>query len=114
MDMKKLLTALTAITLLNSPTAFAQWDYGNISLVGNYNGDYFLKVTNVPDENNALPAYSGKLFKLSSGLGTDGFAVALAAVSSKKQVYMNSNVENQTGAYPVISVIYLTNKPITE
>lgn len=112
--MKKLLTALTAIALLNSPTAFAQWDYGNISLVGNYNGDYFLKVTNVQNENNALPAYSDKLFKLSTGLGTDGFAIALAAVSSKKQVYISSDVENQTGAYPVINVIYLTNKPITE
>jgi len=112
--MKKLLTTLAAITLFNAPVALAQWDYGNLSLVGNYNGDYFLKVTNVPDENNVLPSYSEKLFKLSSGLGTDGFAVALAAISSKKQVYMNSNVENQTESYPVITVIYLTNKPIVE
>lgn len=103
------------LLLLLSPLSFAtQWDHGSLSLVGNYNGDYFVKVTNITDNNNAVPSYTEKLFKLSNQLGKDGFAVALAAISSKKQVYLNSDVDNQTGSYPVISVIYLTNKPAIE
>lgn len=106
---------LAALGFLFTSSAFSQqWDHGNLSLVGNYNGDYFLKITNVPDHNNAIPSFNEKLFKLSENLGTDGFAIALAAISSKKQVYMNSDIDSPSGSYPVISVIYLTNKPAVE
>lgn len=103
------------LTLLLSSMCFSvsamQWDYANLSLVGNYNGDYFVKATNIPSESNPIPSYSERLFKISDQLGKDGFAVALAAISSKKQVYMSSDIDTQSGAYPVISVIYITNKP---
>lgn len=105
----------TFLTLLLSSMSFSlsamQWDYGSLSLVGNYNGDYFVKVTNIPNESNPIASYSDRLFKISDQLGKDGFAVALAAISSKKQVYMSSDIDTQSGAYPVISVIYITSKP---
>ncbi|WP_462146589.1 hypothetical protein [Pseudoalteromonas gelatinilytica] len=111
----KLLKVLAFIMLPLSSTATAQqWDHGSLSLVGNYNGDYFLKVTNVTNDSNPVPSYNEKLFMLSKALGKDGFAIALAAISSKKQVFMSSDVDTQIGAYPVISIIYLTNKPVSE
>ncbi|MAD02191.1 MAG: hypothetical protein CMK65_01000 [Pseudoalteromonas sp.] len=111
----KSLKFFTFLVLLFSSKTFAQqWDHGSLSLIGNYNGDYFLRVTNVPNESNAVPSYNERLFKLSKSLGKDGFAIALAAISSKKQVFISSDVDTPTGAYPVISIIYLTNKPVIE
>lgn len=98
------------LMFFSSFSATAQWDYGSVSLVGNFNGDYFVKVTNVANEANTIPSYSEKLFKVSEQLGKDGFAIALAAISNKKQVFMKSNVDNQTGEYPIISILYITDK----
>jgi hypothetical protein len=111
--MKRILTTLALAGTLFSSVAQAQWDFGTVTLAGKYNGNYFLKVNNVENSNNTVPSYSNKLFILSDGLGIDGFAIALAAVSSKRQIQFQSTVDSQgSDEYPIIKVMYLTDQSI--
>lgn len=112
--MKRILIALALAGIVFSGMADAeQWDYGTVKLTGKYNGKYYVKISNVENTGNNLPSFKNRLFSLSDGVGVDGFAVALAAITSKRQVLINSNVDNYaSGEQPVIKIIYLTDELI--
>lgn len=112
--MKRILTTLAlAGTLFSGVAQAEQWDFGTVNAAGKYNGNYFIKVTNIENTANNLPSYKNKILILSDGLGIDGFAIALAAVSSKRQIQFQSNVDAQgSGEYPVVKVMWLTDQSI--
>jgi hypothetical protein len=109
--MKKLFALASMVGITFSGLVQAQqWDHGVITLAGKFEGKYLIKVDNIENTNNQLPSFTNQFFTLSDSVGVDGYAVALAAITSKRQIYFNSNIDDYGTQYPIIQIIYLTDK----
>lgn len=109
--MKKLLVLLSVLNIgFQGIVQAQQWDHGVITLAGKFEGKYLIKVDNIENSNNQIPSFNNQFFTLSDSVGVDGYAAALAAMTSKRQIYFNSNTDTYETQYPNIQIMYLTDQ----
>ncbi len=104
--------AAIAATMMCAGAQAKVWNYAEVLIVGNsFGGGSYIRLNSINSEDYS---FSNKLFKISEENRTIAMAISMAAATSNRQIFIESNIDALDGSQtPTIYSIYLTKELVT-